>query len=396
MKKIQDIVDSDLCLGCGLCEAIATKEKCEMKLDLNTGFYKPVFKNKLTRRESKSILRSCPGISINGTGEKSIWGRVEKIYEAWSTDKEIREKSSSGGVITALAVHLIETGQVDGVLHIGVNADSFMFNSLKVSTHRGEIVNNCASRYAPALVFDDIVNIFNSNNNNYVFIGKPCDVSAMKNFLNEFPKYKNKIKYFFAIFCAGMPSYKGTEKLLESAKVNEEPESLKYRGDGWPGYFKVTYKQAPPFKVSYNDSWGKVLGKHLPLRCKICPDGIGLFADIAVGDSWATKDGYPDFQEQEGRSFVIARNQNGLDLLNDAIRNKKINSNDFKEDTLKFIQKYQYERRMYFGFRIIPIQLLKGFMLKYRNLNILGLMLLGNFKIGLKNAYGTFKRVKFS
>lgn len=57
--------------------------------------------------------------------------------------------------------------------------------------------------------------------------------------------------------------------------------------------------------MTYNDSWGKILGRELGFRCKICPDGIGMLADISSGDSWNTKDGYPDFTEGDGKTFVL-------------------------------------------------------------------------------------------
>lgn len=51
--------------------------------------------------------------------------------------------------------------------------------------------------------------------------------------------------------------------------------------------------------MSYNESWGNILGKYLQKRCKICPDGIGEFADIVCADAWhGDKSGYPNFEEK--------------------------------------------------------------------------------------------------
>ena len=124
MKRIQNIIDTGFCLGCGLCEAITTSRKCNMTLNQKTGFYVPVFKEKLTKNETKSILNCCPGIKVIGNGESSVWGSLKKIEEAWSKDIEIRKKASSGGVITTLAIHLLEIKKVNGILHVGVNDDS--------------------------------------------------------------------------------------------------------------------------------------------------------------------------------------------------------------------------------------------------------------------------------
>lgn len=394
MKQIQKIVESGLCLGCGLCESIATSQKCKMILDNETGFYVPVFKKELTQDETKSILRCCPGIIINGYKESSVWGKLIQIDEGWSTNTYVRQKASSGGVISELAIHLITRREVDGILHVGADDDFFLHNSLKISRTKDQVIKNIASRYAPALIFNEVKNILNETNENYAFIGKPCDIAGLKNFLNEFNEFKGRIKYFIAIFCAGMPSYNGTKKLLEFANHNDVPTSIKYRGDGWPGFFEAKFKNREPLKISYRKSWGEVLGKQLELRCKICPDGIGLLADISVGDSWNTKDGYPDFEESMGRSFVIVRTPKGDKLYNDAKSHKKIENRSFDLRHLKHIQSYQYERRLYAGYRILAVQLLNGFILKFNNLGIKKLMIKANLYNGLKNLYGTFKRIK--
>lgn len=112
-----------------------------------------------------------------------------------------------------------------------------------------------------------------------------------------------------------MPSYNASIKAWKLSGKEQEPVSLKYRGDGWPGYFTVKWADNTDFKLDYNESWGKVLGRELGFRCKICPDGIGMLADIAVGDSWNTKNGYPDFTEGAGKSFVMVRTALGSEYI---------------------------------------------------------------------------------
>lgn len=392
MRKIRKIIKSGLCLGCGLCETIATSQKCQMILNGENGFYEPVFTEKLTQVETRSILKSCPGIKVQGNNESSVWGEIKQIEEAWSSDPFIRKKASSGGVITTLAIHLLETQKVNGILHVGVNDGTYLYNSLKVSKTKEDIINNMGSRYAPALVFDQLKNILNKSKDIYAFIGKPCDIAGIKNFVKEFPEYKDRINYFLAIFCAGMPSYNGTKETLKLSGHNEDPFSLKYRGDGWPGFFEAKYEKKTTFKISYNDSWGKVLGKTVGLRCKICPDGIGLLADIAVGDSWITKDGYPDFEESDGRSFAFVRTDQGLNLFNNAIRDQKIISHKLDINKIAEMQSSQYQRRLLVGYRILSIQVLTGMLLKFKGLGILNLMAKANKEKGIRNLLGTSKR----
>ncbi|MBN2286349.1 MAG: Coenzyme F420 hydrogenase/dehydrogenase, beta subunit C-terminal domain [Tissierellales bacterium] len=393
MNKIDKIIKADLCLGCGLCEAIATKEKCKMGLAEN-GFYRPLFTKPVTREVIKTISNCCPGISIrNHRDNNDIWGKVAEIKEAWSSDPTIRKKGSSGGILTSLAVFLLENKLVDGILQVGKSESHYLYNELKISKTREEVINNASSRYAPALVFDQMKFILDQNNDKYAFIGKPCDIAGIKNFVQEFPQYKDRVIYHFAIFCAGMPSYNGTKKIIENSGIQDEPVNLKYRGDGWPGFFEVKFKKNPPYKVSYNDSWGNVLGKHLGMRCKICPDGIGLLADIVAGDSWNTKDGYPDFEESDGRSFVLIRNKKGTELFQQALAHKAIISKSLEQTKIKEIQNYQYLRRLLAGYRILAVQIFTGGLLSFKRLSLFKLSLKANFFTGISNLLGTAKRL---
>ncbi|RKD90770.1 Coenzyme F420 hydrogenase/dehydrogenase, beta subunit C-terminal domain [Mangrovibacterium diazotrophicum] len=393
MNKIEKVVKTDLCLGCGLCEAIATKEKCSMILEEN-GFYRPRFTQPVSQKTIKSIAKCCPGISVRNHRENNdIWGKVAEIKDAWSSDPTIRKKGSSGGILTALAVFLLENKLVDGILQVGKSATHYLHNELKISRTREEVIENASSRYAPALVFDQIKLILDQNNEKYAFIGKPCDIAGIKNFVREFSQYENRIIYHLAIFCAGMPSYNGTKKIIENSGIQDKPINLKYRGDGWPGFFEVKFEKSPSFKVSYNDSWGNVLGKHLGMRCKICPDGIGLLADIVAGDSWNTKDGYPDFTESDGRSFVLIRNTKGTELFQKALAEKAIISESLEESKIKEIQNYQYLRRLLAGYRILPVQIFTGGLLSFKQLSLFKLALKANYITGLNNLLGTMKRL---
>ena len=391
MGKVKKIIDSQLCLGCGMCQSILSA-KCQMKINPE-GFYFPEFKDTLTKKEEDKILKICPAVNVKSRDYTGVWGHIEQLSEAWSNDNVVRDKASSGGVISTLCIYLIENKIVDAILHVGISDTSYIHNELRVSRTKEGILRNASSRYAPALVFDKFIEILdNSPREVFAFVGKPCDIAGVKNFISEHPQYTDQIKYCLAIFCAGMPSYKGTESLLSLSGNKDIPSSIKYRGDGWPGYFKALYTDKPEFKMTYNDSWGNVLNRHLNFRCKICPDGIGLLADIAIGDSWHTKDGYPDFEEGDGKSFVIIRNPQGKTLFQEAIENNYITSQFLDVRNIENIQYSQYQRRKMMGYRILPIQLLSGFILKFKGLGIWRSMLSANLKMGLKNLLGTTKR----
>ena len=389
---IDKIIKNNLCLGCGLCSTLLGIDKCEMALN-KKGFYEPIVKQNLSRTERRTISRTCPSIYLHAPKETSIWGRILSAYESWSSDKQIRFKASSGGTVTSLAIYLIQTKKVDAILHVGTVEGSYLYNKLQISRTTQEIIDRAKSRYAPALIFDNLLNILDFSNEVFAFIGKPCDIVGIKNFLNLYPKYKDRIKYFISIFCAGIPSYNSTIDLCKLSGNSEEPINIKYRGDGWPGEFKATFSNKTEFKLSYQESWGKYLGRNVCYRCKVCPDGIGLLADLSVGDSWNTKNGYPDFSENDGKCFTLIRTSNGEELLKGAFEANYLNVKPIKLDSIKDVQPYQYDRRKIVGWKLLPIYIKSGFLFNFKGLSLTKMSLSVNPKIGFMIMLGSIKRL---
>lgn len=395
MKKVEDIIKSGLCLGCGLCESITGREKCEMVIN-ETGFYIPYFKKAITEEESRLIVASCPGVTIKGDGHKGIWGNIVDVTESWSADPMLRKKSATGGVISAIAIYLLESGKVDAMLQVGLKEGDWLHNQLLISRNGEDVLKNAQSRYAPALVFDRIKDILDSGAEVFGFIGKPCDIAGLKNFIELHPQYRNRVKYTLAIFCAGIPSYNATAALIAEAEKDIDPISLKYRGDGWPGEFVAKWKDETRYRVSYNDSWGKVLGRTLGIRCKICPDGIGLLADISTGDSWNTKDGYPDFTEADGRNFCFIRTDAGSKIYAGAVSSGYIISQKMDVDNIKNMHRYQYYRRILATWRIMAMQIMTGRLINYKGIGLSNIIYKINPLKGIKEFVGTLRRYNAS
>lgn len=392
---IDKIKKYHLCIGCGLCSSLLGEALCPMKLN-EDGFYSPSPIRPLSKQEGTLIKRVCPGIHVEGRPHKGTWGPIISVCQAWAADKTIRHKAASGGVVTSLAINLLERKEVDGILQVGVRDDSYLYNELRISRTKEDVIKNAQSRYAPALVFHHIKGILEADNCCYGFIGKPCDMAAMRNFVREYPQYEKRIKYYISIFCAGMPSYNATEMTWKQSGHTDEPVSLKYRGDGWPGNFKAIFRDGTTYQLSYNESWGKILGRSLDFRCKICPDGIGALADIAVGDSWNTKNGYPDFTESEGRCFCMLRTKKGVELMENASQNGYIDKQPINITNIQEQQPYQLERRKLEGWRLLPVLFLTSGLVRYRNLSIWNQIFGVQMNRGFKEMLGSYRRFRLT
>jgi len=394
-SKIAKIDNNNLCLGCGLCESICGNENVEMILS-EDGFFHPNVK-KIVEDKEDIITRICPGINIDNDikykKDQSIWGKIISLKSGYSTDSQIRKKGSSGGVVSAISLYLLEQNLVNGILQVGGDPLDYKQNSLRISKTKTDILTAASSRYAPALVFIKIKQILEDSDDIYCFVGKPCDVSGLKNFLKEFPQYKTRFRFIISIICAGIPSFKGTQSIIDNLKGISPVKDLVYRGNGWPGSFSFRDSNGDFFQQSYNDSWGKTLNKHLNFRCKVCPDGIGLQADISVGDAWETHDGYPDFSEKEGQSLIIVRTDYGAELLNRIEAEGYIITDNIPENRIRAMQPFQYGRRTRVGARLLAFYIVKKQLLNYKNLSLFYNMRFVKLRTLVKEFVGTFKRL---
>ena len=135
---IDKIKKYHLCVGCGLCASVLGKETCEMTLN-SLGFYEPVLNKPLSVSDSKRVKELCPGIHVEAKPHKGVWGSMHSICEAWSSDSQIRHNAASGGVVTSLAIYVLEHHLADAVLQVGVKfqeAERTFLKTLNRATHR--------------------------------------------------------------------------------------------------------------------------------------------------------------------------------------------------------------------------------------------------------------------
>ena len=343
------------CIGCGLCKSVKNISG-EVNED---GFWKPIIDKKCDMRFFETV---CPmsRTSFEQLSTDCIWGKYEKLYMGYSCDEVIRKHASSGGVLTAVCAYLLEKKIIDGVLHTKVSDDSCIETQNCCSNTMENLMSACGSRYSISHPLSNIIQSIEPEKK-YVFIGKPCDVTCLSNYLEVNQELKNNIVFLFSFFCAGLPSRKANQKLLNKLNVDEKScVSLTYRGDGWPGKVTAIDEDGKTHKMEYADAWGGILGREINPFCRVCMDGIGERADIACGDGWyLDENNEPDFTEQDGRNIIFARTHRGEKLINDAYEAGYLCISELSDlGKVKAMQKYQFERKATMLEKIFALRLL--------------------------------------
>src|ERR1035437_5003299 len=110
IKKLSDVVDWRLCLGCGACAYICPEQKVKL-MDFFAEGIRPVA-DTIDCGNCRLCLDVCPAVSsdFRSTDQESSlnkrdsftkeWGPVVGLWEGYATDPEVRLKGSSGGALT--------------------------------------------------------------------------------------------------------------------------------------------------------------------------------------------------------------------------------------------------------------------------------------------------------
>ena len=323
LKTLERVVSWRLCTGCGAC-VWACPQKAVSLLDIPEEGLRPLVDGHKCGN-CGMCLKVCPGTELTHVlfpeasmpQLKKAWGPVLEVWEGYATDTEIRFKGSSGGVATALAIFCLEQELMMGALEIGADITVPWQNVAVFSKDRTQLIACTGSRYSPAAPCEKLDWIERAGGS-CVFIGKPCDVAALRKSQTINSILGSKIGLSISIFCAGTPTTQGTKTLLETMGVEPElVDELRYRGCGWPGKVSVKIKgnNADVRHKSYSECWGKILSNFGQFRCFICPDATGEFADIACGDPWHRQ----IEQSDQGYSLVLVRTEKGREILHRAM-----------------------------------------------------------------------------
>ncbi|WP_420910238.1 Coenzyme F420 hydrogenase/dehydrogenase, beta subunit C-terminal domain [Paraburkholderia fungorum] len=397
LDLLQSVLESNSCTGCGLCESALESNPVRMQMS-DQGFLRPVIIRPLTPEDEAKFASFCPGVVVSHQETEGrlhrIWGPLVETRVGHSCDEEIRRVGSSGGVLSGLLLHLLNSGSVDFVAQIAVSISDPLANELQISRTRADVLRAAGSRYAPSAPLKDIRSILDGEETG-AFVGKPCDVAALRQLARVDERVGKRFRYFISFMCAGVPSQHGTYEVLRQLGIpKDEVGNFRYRGNGWPGNVRAVSKFGEIREMDYCQSWGTILNKFLQFRCKICPDGTGEFADIVCADAWYGKDGYPDFSDREGRSLILARTNLGRELIESATRAGILLSDQISSDEIELMQPYQSERKRSVLARLIGTWLALGRAPRVRRLGLIRASQSSSVMSLLKNCVGTYRRAK--
>lgn len=308
MPSFADI-DPRACTFCGTCVAL-----CPVQA-LQTNGERIVLTGDCI--DCGTCYRVCPGreldlpaLALQTFGRPSadpLLGRYKDIYAGRATDRKVRMRASSGGVVSAILHRLLRTGELEGALVVGAHESEPWRTQARLVRSLEDLAETAGSRYALVPLNVQLRQLRNEKGS-WAAVGLPCHIHGLRKAVNlaDFPQ--ERIKLAIGLFCGFNLSLEGTRYLVGRLGIPlEQVAGLRYRQGPWPGGFYIWSREGQRRFVWKHD-YGYLNPMYVPRRCLLCPDLTNELADISVGDNWLE-------EFSGGWSTLIARSAAGESVI---------------------------------------------------------------------------------
>jgi coenzyme F420-reducing hydrogenase beta subunit len=308
-------IGKEKCTGCSLCMNVCPYDAIKMELDENGFIFPNIDNNKCTN--CGICYDKCPIINNKNKNWKNPIS-----YAAYSKDDITLKNSSSGGVFSEISKKIIdENGKVYGVAWN--YKELFVYH--KSADKTNELKELRGSKYLQSFVGMTYkkINKDLENNKKVLFVGTPCQVAAMNNYI------QSDNLYTIDLICHGIPSLTIFRSYLkENFKENITKIDFRNKKKGWNNYFVQVQNNYYPHSRN-NFFKGYLDNLYLNEICYNCPfSSIPRQGDITLGDYWGVPKEIDN--NNKGISAVVINNEKGSTLIK-GILNIKIIEQDLEK-----------------------------------------------------------------
>jgi len=365
VSQLEQVVKDNQCVGCGFCQIPTSRERqinnaiqVTMQWSDELEHWIPSYD---TDGNIAQDLRVCPGrsmpmkrlaeITFGQLPEDAMLGEVISIHAGYSTDETIRQRSASGGITTTILSYLLESGEIE-FAYCAVATNGPYDSKGKIVRNADELMGAVGSHYHP-VNFGAAFAELETSPGKFAFVGLPCEVAAMRQLLEYRGDLRSRCVLIVGLFCGGINRYgSGIGYYLKANNVPPDSVAyIDYRAGSWPGHIALRTDSGDERNIArikgntrYNILKYIIAfqGYGMLPRCRICPDQIADFADIAVGDPHL-----PRFKTSDspGWSAIITRTRSGEQVLSKLIDSQMLHLEPLSREEVIESQGYTLENR---------------------------------------------------
>lgn len=301
---------SEDCYGCRACEQICPFNAIYMTTNEEGFLYPEIDYSKC--KNCNLCKKVCPHDSMFLEKKQPL-----KCYAGKYNNEYSLEKSSSGGIFSALADYFLENnGYVVGCIFDN------NFSAIHVVTNEKHVVEKMrGSKYVQSDTKNTYLEVKHLlETKKYVlFVGTPCQVDGLKNFLSH--DYETLLTV--DLFCHGVPSPKLFSYFLNAFKNKKgNITSISFRDKeryGWCSKGSIKYQNKTKSISPYNNTYYNLYYIKNNINRKCCYEckyaSTSRIGDISIGDFWGIDMAIPNFDYKKGVSAILLNSEKGINYF---------------------------------------------------------------------------------
>ena len=328
VKRLQDdVIEPGLCVGCGGCVAWSRSSKMQVT-ELGPV---PLFSDEESLPEA--AIECCPAYKLNYPAlykshygkhpENWLTGIALKVRTGYASDEGIRAAGASGGVLTRVLIHLLESGQVHAVIAVKQGIPTAEEARAVICRSRGEIIACAQSVYIPVSMLDVLREL--TPGEHYAMTCLPEQSAALRKLQAQGHAGAMQIRFVVGPYTGTALYPAAIRAFLQSKGIgrNDAITRLQWRAGEWPGYLEIQLASGAVVrtkKVYYNF----LIPFYVTQASLQSMDFVNEFADLAVGDAWS-----PQHESAGGgHSVIVTRTPEMESIISDMVLKQLITAQE--------------------------------------------------------------------
>ena len=341
-EPIAQVVDDDLCIGCGACAAVCPRHAIRLALN-HDGEYRPLVSRYLCIRNCSLCGKVCPfgkGVHDESALATALYGVQSGIqwneatgyllasHVGFVTDSRLRRASSSGGLARWFLGSVLRRRHVDHVIAVVPGSEPgtlFKFAVIDNAEEVGRVAKSC---YYPVEMSDVLAEV-GRREGTYAIIGLPCFIKAIRLAARTNVRLRTRIQVVAGLVCGRTKNtFFGEYCCSLEGGLPSAMRALEFRvkdparpANDYGVSFDCSHGPVRRGKVSFSQvspAWNR--NYFTPNACAYCDDLFAEVGDVAFMDAWLDR----FITDDRGTSVALVRSARARAIFEEGSANGEI------------------------------------------------------------------------